>query len=74
MTPVTRFVECVMQPSDEFGGLDVGRILVTERPTLHTQDEAERLDMARQFRERERDGLPLVKIVELEGLGSRLPE
>ncbi len=35
MTPVTRFVECVMQPSDEFGGLDVGRILVTERPALH---------------------------------------
>ena len=57
-----------MQPPDQFGGLDVGRVLVPERPALHPEDEAERLDMARQFRERERDGLPLVKIVQLECL------
>ena len=32
-----------MQPSHQFGGLDVRGILVTESPTLHPQDEAERL-------------------------------
>ena len=68
VTPVARFVKRVMQPPDQFGRLDVRRVLVAERPALHPEDEAERLDIARQFRERERDGLPFVKIVQLEGL------
>ena len=68
VTPVVRFVKRVMQPPDQFGGLGVGWVLVGERPALQPEDEAERLDMARQFRKRERDGLPVVKIVQLEVL------
>ena len=57
-----------MEPPDEFRRLDVDGVLVSKRPALDTEDEAERLDVAGQFREREGDGLPLVEIVKLEGL------
>ena len=36
-----------MQPPHQFGGLDVGRVLIAERPALDAQDEAERLDVMR---------------------------
>ena len=58
----------VMQPPDQFRGLDVRRVLVAERPALHPEDETERLDMRRQVREREGDGFPFVKIAKPEGL------
>ena len=52
-----------MQPPDQLGNLDVRRILVAERPALHPEDEAERLDMHGQVREREGDGLAFIQIV-----------
>ncbi len=57
-----------MLPPNQLGGLDVRRILIAEGPALHPEDEAERLDMRGQAREREGDGLALVEIVKLEGL------
>ena len=68
VAPVSGIGERVVQPPDQLGGLDVRRVLVAERPALHPEDEAERLDMRRQVREREGDGLPLVQVVKLEGL------
>ena len=60
--------ERVVQPPDQFGSLDVRRVLIAECPALHTEDEAERLDMCGQVHQRESDDLPLVQIVKLEGL------
>ena len=60
--------ESIVQPPDQLGGLDVRRVLVAERPALHAEDEAERLDMRGQVRQREGNGLALVQIVKLEGL------
>ena len=57
-----------MQPPDQFGGLDVDRVLIAEGPALHAENEAERLHVARQVHERESGLLPLVQIVKLEGL------
>ena len=68
MTSVSGIRKCVMQPPDEFGGLDVRRILITKLPALNAKVKAERLDMRRQVRESESDGLPLVQVVKLEGL------
>ena len=68
VAPVSGIGERVVQPPDQLGGLDVRRVLVAERPALHPEDEAERLDMRGQVREREGDGLPLVQVVKLEGL------
>ena len=66
VAPVARRRQCVVQPPDQLGGLDVGGILIAEGAALHPEDEAERLDMARQVREREGRGLPLVQIVQFE--------
>ena len=66
--PVARIRERIVQPPDQLGGLDVRRVLIPESPALHPEDEAERLDMLGQVRERERDGLPLVEVVKLEVL------
>ena len=68
VAPVARRVESVMQPADQFGGLDVGRVLVAEGPALHAQDKAERLHVGGQVHERESGLLPFVEIVKLEGL------
>ena len=57
-----------MQPADQFGSLDVGRILIAENPALHAEDETERLDMRVQVRKRESDDRAFVQIVQLEGL------
>ena len=56
------------KPPDQLGGFDVRRVLVAEGPAPHAEDEAERLDMRGQVRQRELDNLPLVEIVKLEGL------
>ena len=66
--PVSGFGERIMQPPDQLGGFDVRRVLVTEGPALHPEDEAERVNMRGQVREREGHNLPLVQIVKLEGL------
>ena len=68
VAPVSSIGERIVQTPDQLGRFDVSRVLVAERPALHPEDEAERLDMCRQVREREGDGLSLVKIVKLEGL------
>ena len=57
-----------MQPSDQCGGLDVAGVLTAESLASDAEGEAECLDVAGQFRVGERDGLPLVQIVKLEGL------
>ena len=66
--PVPGIGERVVQPPDQLGGLDVGRVLVAEGPALHAEDETERLDMRGQVRKREGGDLALVEIVKLEGL------
>ena len=71
--PVPRVRERVVQPPDQLGGFDVRRVLISEGPALHSEDEAERLDMGGQVRQREGDNLPLVQIVKLEASGSRSP-
>ncbi|MGQ4809602.1 hypothetical protein NKDENANG_03025 [Candidatus Entotheonellaceae bacterium PAL068K] len=68
VAPVARRAQSVIQSSNPFGGLDVGRVLVAEGAALHAQDEAERFDMAGQVGEREGNGLTLVEIVQLKGL------
>ena len=68
VAPVARRFEGVVKPPDQLGGFDVDRILVAEGAALHAQDEAEGLDVAGQVGEREGDLLPLVQIVQLEGL------
>ena len=57
-----------MQVPDEFGGLDVSRILIPEGPALHAEDEAEHLDVGRQVRKCEGGCFTLVQIVKLKGL------
>ena len=57
-----------MHLADQLGRLDVGRVLITECPALHTEDEAECLDMSVQVCEAEGNGLALAEIMELEGL------
>jgi len=68
VAPVSGIGKCVVQPPDQFGSLNVCRILIAERAALHPEDEAERLDMRGRVREREGDGLPPVEIVKLDGL------
>ena len=65
---VARCVQRIVQPADDLGRLDVGRVLITEGAALNTDDEAEGLDMLGEIREREGDRFALVEIVELEGL------
>ena len=65
---VPRIRERVVQSTDQLRGLDVRPILIAEDPALNSEDEAQRLDLARQFRKRERNQFPLIEIVELEGL------
>ncbi len=60
--------ERIVQPPDQLGGFDVRWVLVAEGSALHAEDEAERLDVRGQVRERESDELPLVEVVKLEGL------
>ncbi len=67
MAPVTDVSEGIVKPSNQFGCLDVCRVLIPERAPLHTEDEPERLHVGRQVRQREGDRLPLAKIVKLEG-------
>ncbi len=66
--PVPRIRERVVQSPDQLGGFDVRRVLIPEGPSLHAEDEPERLDMRGQVREREGDDFALVEIVKLEGL------
>ena len=47
---VVRCGEGIVQVPDEFGGLDVGRVLVAEGAALHAEDEAELLDVGGQVR------------------------
>ena len=68
VTAVARGVERIVQPPDQLGGLDVRRILIAEGAALHAENEAERFDMLGQIGKRKRDDLPLVQIVQLEGL------
>ena len=42
--------------------------MIAEGPALHAEDEAERLDMSGQVRQREGDDLPFVQIVKLVSL------
>ena len=57
-----------MQSTDQLGSLDVGRVLVAERPALHAKNEAERLDIAGQIGEQEGGDLAFVEVVEFESL------
>ena len=68
ISPVARIGERIVQPPDQLGGLDIGRILIAECPALHAEDEAERVDTLGQTCKRERDDLSLVQIVKLKGL------
>ena len=51
--PVAAFRQHVVQPPDQLGRLDIGRVLVAERAALHAHDEAELLHMRGQVFERE---------------------
>ena len=61
VTTVTRLVESVVKPSDQFGSLDVGGILIAELTALHTGDEPERLDMLMKVGQREGNHIHLVR-------------
>ena len=74
VAPVSGIGERVVQPPDQLGGLDVRRVLVAERPALHPEDEAERLDMRGQVREREGRPSPARRDREARRSGSRSPE
>lgn len=55
-----------MDRAHEFGGFDVDRVLIAEGPFLDAEDEAEQLDMARQFRKREGPAFARVAVHQLE--------
>ena len=57
-----------MQPSDQFGGLNVHRVLIAEGPALYAEDEAKRLYVVRQVLECKGDSLTLIQVVQLETL------
>ena len=65
---VARGGERVVQPADQFGGLDVGRVLIVERAALHAEDEAELFDVGVQLGEGKGGGVSFVEVVQLEGL------
>ena len=68
VSPVSGVGERVVQSPDQFGGLDVRRVLIAEGPALHAEDEPEGPDMRGQIRQRALDDRPLVEIAKLEGL------
>lgn len=68
VTSVSGGVERIVQPPDQFRGLDVDGILIAECPALDPENEAELLHMCGQVREGERDDSALVPIVKLECL------
>ena len=68
MAAVAGCVQRVVEPPDDFGGLDVRRVLIAEGAALNTDDEAEVLHLLGEFRERKGDRLVLVEVRELECL------
>ena len=66
--PVARLGEGVVQVPREFGGLDVGGVLIAKGAAAHPQDEGELLDVGGKIGEGEGGVSPLVQIVEFEGL------
>ena len=50
MPAVPRVRERVVQPANQFGGLDVRRVLVAEGPALDAEDESELLHFGWQVR------------------------
>ncbi len=68
VTSVSGVGERIVQPSNQFGGLDVDGVLIAESPAFHAEDEAERLYMRGQVREGKGDDLSLVEIVKFEVL------
>ncbi|MCY4269798.1 MAG: hypothetical protein OXE80_06475 [Gammaproteobacteria bacterium] len=60
--------ESVVELANQLGRLDVRRVLITEGPALHAEDEAERLHMLGQFRQGEGDRGALVEVAKLESL------
>ena len=68
MPPVACREQRVMQPSDDFGGFDVGRILIPESASLYADDETELFDLGRQVGQREGALSSFVAIVKMEGL------
>ena len=58
----------VVQPRDQLGRLDVDRVLITERPALHADDEPELLDVLRKVGEREAGLFAFVPVEKLERL------
>ena len=68
MLPVARLGQGVVEVPGEFGGLDVGGVLIAKGAAAHAQDEAESLDVGGQVGEGEDSALALVQIVKLEGL------
>ena len=68
VAPVSRVIERIVQPSYQFRGLDVGRVLVAKGPPLHPDDESEVLHVSREIGEGEGHGGTLGEIVQLEGL------
>ena len=57
-----------MQQAHQFGGFDVGRVLVAEGAALHAEDEAELFDVGVQVGEGKGGGVAFVEVVQLEGL------
>ena len=57
-----------MQVAHELGGLNVDWVLVLEGPLLPAQEESEPLNVLVQVGQRERRGLPFIKVVQFERL------
>ena len=68
MAVVAGGLERIVQARDQLRRLDVDRILVAERPALHTDDESELLDMAWQVGKGEMGFLAFVAVKQLERL------
>ena len=65
---IARLRQGVVQVPGEFGGLDVGGVLIAEGPALHAQDEAEFFDVGGQVGEGEDGAFALVQIVKFKRL------
>ena len=68
VTVVAGRLQRVMQTGDQFGCLDVDRVLIAERPALHADDKPKLLDMLRQVGEGKAGLLAFVPVEKLERL------
>ena len=68
MLPVARLRQGVVQVAREFGGFDVGGVLIPKSAAAKPKDEAEFLDVGGQVGERKNGALALIQIVKLKSL------